>query len=193
MSFLGGIWLNREQALKQAHYPATFYFLTFALTLSSIWNVEAVPIKRGAIHVIEFYQHIIKLQTYQKIFSLYHRAFRVSGLRYKAWLHLWLWYLGQLQSYLEGGSRCRRENGGILGIVPWLFNPPNSSLKGDIPNKYPVYKITVYKVCMGLIIKGTIPRVPPFSLWRWRERCTKRFRSHKPWSRYQMHDHCSCL
>ena len=31
---------------------------------------------------------------------------------------------------------------------------------GDISKKYPVYK-----VYMGLIIKGTIPRVPPFSLW----------------------------
>ncbi len=31
---------------------------------------------------------------------------------------------------------------------------------GDIPNKYPLYKVD-----MGLIIKGTIPRVPPFSLW----------------------------
>ena len=28
------------------------------------------------------------------------------------------------------------------------------------PNKYPLYK-----VCMGLIIKGTIPRVPPCSPW----------------------------
>ena len=35
-----------------------------------------------------------------------------------------------------------------------------SPLNGDIPNKYPLYK-----VYMGLIIKGTIPRVPPFSLW----------------------------
>ena len=30
---------------------------------------------------------------------------------------------------------------------------------GDIPNKYPLYK-----VYMGLSMKGTIPRVPPFSL-----------------------------
>ena len=38
-------------------------------------------------------------------------------------------------------------------------------LEGDIPNRYPLYK-----VYMGLIIKGTIPRVPPFSPWmviRW--------------------------
>ena len=34
-----------------------------------------------------------------------------------------------------------------------------SPSKGDVPYKYPLY--TVY---MGLIIKGTIPRVPPFSL-----------------------------
>lgn len=80
------------------------------------------------------------LPAYHKITNIKHirrsslhiyRPFRVSGLRYKAWLHLWLWYLGQLQSYLEGGSR-------------------------------------------------------------WREMCTKRFRSHKQWSRYQMYDDCSC-
>ena len=32
--------------------------------------------------------------------------------------------------------------------------------KGDIANKYPLYK-----VYMGLIIKGIIPRVPAFFLW----------------------------
>ena len=43
--------------------------------------------------------------------------------------------------------------------VPQLFNPPRSPLKGDIPNKYPLYKVQ-----MGLILKGSpIPRVPPFS------------------------------
>lgn len=90
--------------------------------------------KKGAIHVIEFYQHIIQWQNrhISRRSSLHiNRPFRVSGLRYKAWLHLWLWYLGQLQSYLEGG-------------------------------------------------------------FRWREMCTKRFRSHKPWSRYQMYEDCSC-
>ncbi len=34
----------------------------------------------------------------------------------------------------------------------------------DIPNKYP---LSLYKVYMGLIIKGTIPRVPSFSLWQY--------------------------
>ena len=37
----------------------------------------------------------------------------------------------------------------------------NGILDGDIPNRYPLYK-----VYMGLIIKGTIPRVPAFFLWK---------------------------
>ena len=53
-----------------------------------------------------------------------------------------------------------RENSGTLGMVPWLFNTPRSPLEGGMPNKYPLYK-----VYMGLIIKGTIPRVPAFFLW----------------------------
>ena len=53
-----------------------------------------------------------------------------------------------------------RENGGTLKMVPYLFNPPRSPLKGNLYNKYPLYKVYI-----GLIIKGTIPRVPPFSLW----------------------------
>ena len=40
-------------------------------------------------------------------------------------------------------------------MVPLLFNPPRNPLKGD----------PLYKVYIGLIIKGTAPRVPPFSLW----------------------------
>ncbi len=47
-----------------------------------------------------------------------------------------------------------------LGWYGSCLTPPRSPLKGDIRNKYPLYK-----VYMGLIIKGTIPRVPPFSLW----------------------------
>ena len=46
--------------------------------------------------------------------------------------------------------------GGTLGMVPKLFNPPRSPLKGDVPNKYPLYKMY-----MGLIIKG-----PPFERGR---------------------------
>ena len=38
-------------------------------------------------------------------------------------------------------------------MVPYLFNPREE------PDWYPLYK-----VYMGFIIKGTIPRVPPFSL-----------------------------
>ena len=53
-----------------------------------------------------------------------------------------------------------RENSGTLGMVPWLFNTPRSPLEGGMPNKYPLYK-----VYMGLIIKGTISRVPAFFLW----------------------------
>ena len=53
-----------------------------------------------------------------------------------------------------------RENTGTLGWYPSCLSSPRSPLKGDISNKYPLYL-----VYMGLIIKGTIPRVPPFSLW----------------------------
>ena len=53
-----------------------------------------------------------------------------------------------------------KENAGTLGMVPYLFHPPRSPLKVDIPNKY-----GLYKVYMGLIIGGTIPRVPAFFLW----------------------------
>ena len=56
-------------------------------------------------------------------------------------------------------AQCHRENAGTLGWYPSCLSPPRSPLKGDIPNKYPLYK-----VYMGLIIKGTIPRVPAFSL-----------------------------
>ena len=52
-----------------------------------------------------------------------------------------------------------RENAGTLRMVPCLFNPPRSPLKRYIPNKYPLYK-----VYMGLSIRGTIPRLPAFSL-----------------------------
>ena len=48
-------------------------------------------------------------------------------------------------------------------MVPLLFNPPRSPLKGDIPNKINPNKYPLYKVYMGLMIKGTIPRVPPFN------------------------------
>ncbi len=50
-----------------------------------------------------------------------------------------------------------------LRWYPSCLTPQGALSKGiyrDIPNKYPLYK-----VYMGLIIKGTIPRVPPFSLW----------------------------
>ena len=50
--------------------------------------------------------------------------------------------------------QIHREIAGTLRMVPWLFNPPRSPSKGDIPYKYPLYQ-----VYMGLIIKGT------FSLW----------------------------
>ena len=45
-----------------------------------------------------------------------------------------------------------------LGWYPSYLTPPRSPLKGDLPNKYPLYKVYT-----GLIIKGTIPRVPAFS------------------------------
>ena len=47
---------------------------------------------------------------------------------------------------------------GTLAWYPSCLKPARSPLEGDIPNRYPLNK-----VYMGLIIKGTIPRVPPFS------------------------------
>ena len=63
----------------------------------------------------------------------------------------------------EGGNfSYHRENaGGFLGWYPSRLGSQKSPLKGDMgPNKYP----RDIKVYMGLIIKGTIPRVPAFSL-----------------------------
>ena len=51
-----------------------------------------------------------------------------------------------------------RENAGTLVWYPSCLSPSKSPLKSDIPNRYPLYK-----VYMGLMIKGTISRVPPFS------------------------------
>ena len=62
--------------------------------------------------------------------------------------------------YLRDESEFHREIAGTLGMAPYLFNPARSPLKVDIPNKYPLYK-----VYMGLTIRGTIPRVRAFSLW----------------------------
>ena len=46
--------------------------------------------------------------------------------------------------------------------APSCLTPARSLLKGDILI-YPTN--THYRVYMGLFIQGTIPRVPPFSLW----------------------------
>ena len=58
------------------------------------------------------------------------------------------------------GFRHGIFEGVLLFLEVQLFNTPRSPLKGDMLNKYPLYK-----VYMGLIIKGTIPRVPAFFLW----------------------------
>ena len=83
----------------------------------------------------------------------------------------------------EAGSRERKENGQdtssrrewmtripyVLekmvvhsGWCPSCLTRKETFKRGytDIPNKYPLYK-----VYMGFILKSTIPRVPPFSLW----------------------------
>ena len=65
--------------------------------------------------------------------------------------------LSRIRMACEGWKRkriCHRENAGTLGWYPSCLRPPQRS---------PL----LYKVYMGLIIKGTIPRVPPFSLWIW--------------------------
>ena len=41
----------------------------------------------------------------------------------------------------------------------FVLTPHRSPLKRDMPDKYPLCKVD-----MGLLIKGTIPSVPPFSL-----------------------------
>ena len=46
-----------------------------------------------------------------------------------------------------------------FGWYPSCLSPLRTPFKGDILDKYPLYKLY-----MGLIIKGTIPMVPPFSL-----------------------------
>ena len=80
-----------------------------------------------------------------------------KGATHKGWGKEWGCYL-----WMRGGS-IHRENAGTLGWYPSCLSPTRSPLEGDIPNRYPLYK-----VYMGLIIKGTIPRVPPFSPWSMR-------------------------
>ena len=54
------------------------------------------------------------------------------------------------------------ENGGTLTLLPPAVEPPKEPFwKG-------IYARWIPMVYMGLMIKGTIPRVPPFSLWRMR-------------------------
>ena len=57
----------------------------------------------------------------------------------------------------QNASYFHRENGGTLGWYPSCSRPTRSPLEGDISNKYPLYK-----VYMGLIIKGTLSRVHHF-------------------------------
>ena len=54
----------------------------------------------------------------------------------------------------------------IIGklLVPLGWYPSCLTLQGALQKRIR-YKYPLYKVYMGLIIKGTIPRVPPFSLW----------------------------
>ena len=80
-----------------------------------------------------------------------------KGAAHKGWGKGWGCYL-----WMRGGS-IHRENAGTLGWYPSCLSPTRRPLEGDIPNRYPLYK-----VYMGLIIKRSIPRVPPFSPWSMR-------------------------
>ena len=81
------------------------------------------------------------------------------------WNFVVSWFPNLKFAYFRNKNGCQRENAGTLGWYPSCLSPPRSPLKGDIPNKYPLYK-----VYMRLITKGTIPRVPPFSLWGWQNK-----------------------
>ena len=63
-----------------------------------------------------------------------------------------------------GCSFIGKMLGKPLAWYPSCSTPRLEPFKGGIPNKY-IKKYSLYRVYMGLIIKGTIPRVPPFSLW----------------------------
>ena len=46
------------------------------------------------------------------------------------------------------------ENAGTLGWYPSSLSPPRSPLKGDIPNKYPLYKVYIW----GWLLRGPHPK-----------------------------------
>ena len=80
---------------------------------------------------------------------------------------LWGWvfpYVSRIHTAYIG------EDSSILGtwIIGKLLDPSCLTLQGALQKGiYPINTIEypLCKVYMGLIIKGTIPRVPPFSLW----------------------------
>ena len=82
------------------------------------------------------------------------------------WEAVWRKFHGAGDEKQEGHGCIEWEDlfsqgplGGTLAVEAPLLEPFK---RGYIPNKYPLYKVN-----MGLIIKGTIPRVfPPFSLWQ---------------------------
>ena len=68
-----------------------------------------------------------------------------------------------IRLYTEGTIGLRGGQQGVApmdkrkDVLPSLLEPFKRGLG---PNKYPLYKVYI-----GLIIKGTIPKVPAFSLW----------------------------
>ena len=68
-------------------------------------------------------------------------------------------FKGNCQRYTEPDSSFCIHN---RRSPSWDMSRCRSCFIGKmlVPNKYPLYKVS-----MGLIIKGTIPRVPPFFLW----------------------------
>ena len=65
-----------------------------------------------------------------------------------------------------------------------MIEHPRSPLKVDIPNKYPLYKLY-----MGLIVRGTIARAPAFSLWTMVEVAPLSYLEDHPRTRLSSLDH----
>ena len=79
---------------------------------------------------------------------------------------LYLWYHPKAREayWKSTGTGTSYNTGTTRALSEFLLRKKQiqSPLKGDMgPNKYPLFLRCIW----GLIIKGTIPRVPAFSLW----------------------------
>ena len=112
-----------------------------------------------------FHKHLYTLYTWELLaFTEYWGcAICISSRKIRMALdHLW----GKPQLLAEVARWIRTFIGKMVVPLGWrapsCLTPARSLLKGDILI-YPTN--THYRVYMGLFIQGTIPRVPPFSLW----------------------------